>query len=105
MLEKDVFIGLLDSAKALDKVINGLENAFDIQICDGYLLDAQVKLLDLLVLKCEDLEKGEDPYIYIFAFNNKWGEVPDTRYVGETRYVIDSFDTLFDYLTALKAAA
>jgi hypothetical protein len=104
MLEKDVFIELLESAQSLDKVMNGLDKALGIQMCDSYLLDAQTKLLDLLVSKCEDLEKGEDPYIYIFAFNNKWGEVPDTQYIGATRYVVDSFDTLFDYLTALKSA-
>lgn len=98
MLDKDVFIELMETAQVLEKVMSGLESALDIQFCEGPLPRAQTKIMDLLVDKCEDLGKYEDSYIYKFAFEYKWGEVSDTQRINERKYTINSFSTLYDYL-------
>ena len=98
MLERDVFIEIIESAKIIDKVMTGIEDAFDIQMGDGHLLDAQSKLLNLLVDICEEPLDGEESYIYKFAFNNGWGNKPDYQIMNDTRYHIDDFGTLYNYL-------
>lgn len=98
MLDNDIFIELLETAQILEKVMSGLESALDIQFCEGPLVKAQCKIMDLLVDNCENLDKNEDSYIYKFAFEHKWGEIVDTQYVGDRKYTIDSFYTLYSYL-------
>lgn len=98
MLDNDIFIELIETAQMLEKVMSGLESALDIQLCDGPLPKAQCKIMDLLVDKCENLDKNEDSYTYKFAFDHKWGEITDTQYVCDRKYTIDSFYTLYDYL-------
>lgn len=100
MLDNDIFIELIETAQMLEKVMSGLESTLDIQLCDGPLPKAQCKIIDLLVDKCENLDKNEDSYIYKFAFDHKWGEITDTQYVGGCKYTIDSFHTLYSYLGA-----
>lgn len=98
MLDNDIFIELLETAQILEKVMSGLESALDIQFCEGPLVKAQCKIMDLLVDSCENLDKNEDSYIYKFAFDYKWGEIVDTQYVGDHKYIINSFHTLYSYL-------
>lgn len=98
MLDNDIFIELLETAQILEKVMSGLESALDIQFCEGPLVKAQCKIMDLLVDKCENLDKNKDSYIYKFAFDLKWGEIADTQYVGDRKYTIDNFYSLYSYL-------
>ena len=101
MLDFDTFKEILLTAQRIDKVITGLEKALDIQFGDGILIDTQASLLDLLVRKCEP-DSSEESIIYNYAFNNNWGEKPESYYVQTKKYTVESIESLYSYLKALE---
>lgn len=99
MIEKDVFIEILESARIINNLMNEIEKALNIQMGEGYLLDALTKLMDILVDNCEHLEiTGDDSYIYKYAFDNNWGNKEDSRYIKSDLYIIRDPESLYDYI-------
>jgi hypothetical protein len=96
-MEFDVFKEILLTAKRIDALMSGLEKALDIQFGDGILLGIQNDLLKLLVNKCEH-ESEEVPVIFVYAFDDKWGEKPRIYYLKDRAYYVRSPESLYEYL-------
>lgn len=97
-MEFDIFKEILLAAKQIDKIIKGFEDLLDCQLVDSALVDTQISLIDLLIDKCE-YDTGEDPAIYRYAFECNWGEKPYTYYIKGEKYVVDSPESLYKYVT------
>lgn len=98
-MEFKIFSEILSAAKRIDKVVEGLESTLGVQFGDGVLLDIQTDLLTLLTDKYE-LDIDEESVIYRYAFENRWGEVPEIYYINGDEYTVNSVESLYEYLVA-----
>lgn len=97
-MEFKIFKEILLAAKDIEEVVSGLETALGIQFGESKLLDTETQLLNILADKYE-FDTDEDSIIYHYAFENKWGDKPETYYIQGEKYVVDSPESLYKYLT------
>ena len=97
-MELSVFVEIMRAAERIDKVIRGLEELFDTQFGDSILIKTQTDLLDVLVYRCEWPDAEEDSIIYRYCFEDNWGEKPRTYYVQGEKRIVNSPETLYNYL-------
>lgn len=100
-MDFETFNEILWAARQLEKQIVQIEKAFDVQLCDGLLIETQHRLLELLVDKCEP-ETEEDSIILKYAFEDDWGRKSRTYTLRGITYNIFNSKDLYNYLMALN---